>query len=123
VEQLETQTREMNQVIAELESRKATADDELKAKEEKIALLRDIIANLEAQLEQKTAHESEVLQQLETMKQTIDERDGKMRLLVGELESLRSEKVDQSDVTCSRCALEEEKCAELLDRVKEQVSL
>ncbi|XP_075979991.1 uncharacterized protein LOC142979119 isoform X2 [Anticarsia gemmatalis] len=120
VEQLETQTREMNQIIAELETRKASTDDELKASEEKITLLRDIIANLESQLEQKTAHESEILEQLEQMKKTIDERDGKMRTLLGELESMKSERLEQSDVVCVKCGQDEEKTAELLERVKEQ---
>ncbi|KAJ8712610.1 hypothetical protein PYW07_005452 [Mythimna separata] len=120
VEQLETQTREMNQIITELETRKASTDDELKAAEEKITLLRDIIANLEIQLEQKTVHETEILEQLEQMKNTIDERDSKMRTLLGELESLRSERVEQSDVVCVKCGQEEEKHSELLERVKEQ---
>lgn len=121
VEQLETQTREMNQIITELETRKAAQDEEIKASEEKITLLRDIIANLESQLEQKTTHEAEILEQLEQMRKTIDERDGKMRTLLGELESLKSEKVEQSDVTCVKCGQEEEKTADLLEKVKEQV--
>lgn len=111
----------MNQIITELETRKASTDDQLKASEEKITLLRDIIANLEIQLEQKTTHETEILEQLEQMKNTIDERDGKMRALLGELESLRSERVEQSDVVCVKCGQEEEKNTELLERIKEQV--
>lgn len=113
----------MNQIINELETRKAAADDELKATEEKITLLRDIIANLEGQLEQKSNHEAEILDQLETMKKTIDERDGKMRSLLGELESLRSERVDQSDVVCVKCGSEENKFDELMEKVKDQVSV
>ncbi|CAB3234461.1 unnamed protein product [Arctia plantaginis] len=120
VEQLEAQTREMNQIISELEARKISTDEELKASEEKISLLRDIIANLESQLEQKTTHEHEILEQLEQMKKTIDERDSKMRNLLVELESMKSEKLDQSDVMCVKCGQEEEKTAELLQRVKEQ---
>ncbi|KAJ8715324.1 hypothetical protein PYW08_005305 [Mythimna loreyi] len=120
VEQLEAQTREMNQIISELETRKASTDDELKASEEKITLLRDIIANLEIQLEQKTVHETEILEELKQMKNTIEERDSKMRTLVGELESLRSERVEQSDVVCVKCGQEEDKHAELLEKVKEQ---
>ncbi|KAL0822094.1 hypothetical protein ABMA28_005458 [Loxostege sticticalis] len=120
VEQLETQTREMNQIINELETRKAASDEELKATEEKIILLRDIIANLESQLEQKTAHEAEILDELETMKKTIDERDSKMRSLLGELESLRSERLEQTDVTCVKCGCEEDRYTELMEKVKEQ---
>ncbi|KAJ0174412.1 hypothetical protein K1T71_009520 [Dendrolimus kikuchii] len=120
VEQLETQTREMNQIISELETRKAAADEELKSTEEKITLLRDIIANLEAQLEQKTAHEAEILQELEQMKQTIDDRDSKIRSVLGELESLRNEKMEQSDVTCLKCGQDEDKYGELMEKVKEQ---
>ncbi|XP_068617987.1 golgin subfamily A member 4-like isoform X2 [Battus philenor] len=120
VEQLETQTREMNQMFADLESRKAITDEELKSSEEKVSLLRDIIANLESQLEQKTKKEAEVLEQLETMKKTIDERDSKMRAVLGELESLRSEKVDQSGVTCETCDQDEDKYAELMEKIKEQ---
>lgn len=111
----------MNQIITELETRKASTDDELKASEEKITILRDIIANLESQLEQKTIHETEILEQLEQMKKTIEERDGKLRTLLGELESMKSERVEQSDVTCVKCDQEEEKTTELLEKVKEQV--
>ncbi|XP_052743408.1 centromere-associated protein E isoform X2 [Bicyclus anynana] len=120
VEQLETQTREMNQIITELETKKAASDDQIKTTEEKIVLLRDIIANLENQLEQKTAREAEVLEQLEQMRNTIDERDSKMRAVLGELESLRSEKVDQSEVTCMKCCQEEDRYTELVEKVKEQ---
>ncbi|XP_063829172.1 pericentrin-like [Ostrinia nubilalis] len=120
VEQLEAQTREMNQIINELETRKAASDEELKATEEKIILLRDIIANLESQLEQKTTHETEILDELDTMKKTIEERDSKMRSLLGELESLRSERLEQTDVTCVKCGSEEDKYSELMDKVKEQ---
>ncbi|KOB78168.1 Uncharacterized protein OBRU01_00555, partial [Operophtera brumata] len=121
VEQLEAQTREMNQLISELETRKASTDDELKANEEKVILLRDIIANLENQLEQKNSHEKEILEQLETMKKTIDERDCKMRSLLGELESVRSERAEQSDVICIKCGQEEDKYNELIEKVKEQL--
>ncbi|XP_052751503.1 pericentrin [Galleria mellonella] len=120
VEQLEAQTREMNQIINELEMKKAASDDELKATEEKVTLLRDIIGNLENQLEQKATHEAEILEQLEGMKKTIEERDGKMRSLLGELESLKSEKVDQSEVTCVHCEQEEDRYGELLEKVREQ---
>ncbi|CAH2984305.1 unnamed protein product [Chilo suppressalis] len=120
VEQLETQTREMNQIIADLESRRASSDEELKARDEKITILRDVIANLESQLEQKATHEKEIVQQLELMRQTIDERDGKMRSLLGELEALRSEKAELTQVSCVNCTQEEEKHNDLLDQVKEQ---
>ncbi|CAH2044314.1 unnamed protein product, partial [Iphiclides podalirius] len=120
VEQLETQTREMNQMIADLEARKSSADEELKSSEEKVALLRDIIANLEGQLEQKTKREADILEQLEGMKRTIDERDDKMRAVLGELESLRSERADQSEVPCETCARGEDRYADLLQRVDEQ---
>ncbi|CAK1555491.1 unnamed protein product [Leptosia nina] len=120
VEQLENQTREMNQIITELENKKAETDKELKVTAEEINLLREIIAKLEAQLEQKTNREAEVLEQLEEMKRTIDERDSKMRLVLGELESLRSERVENSDVTCARCALEEDRYTEYLEKIKEQ---
>ncbi|XP_053610633.1 golgin subfamily A member 4-like isoform X4 [Plodia interpunctella] len=120
VEQLETQTREMNQIINELEARKASADEELKATEEKITLLRDIIANLENQLEAKTNHETEILAQLEEMRKTIDDRDSKMRAVLGELESLKSEQINNSEVTCVKCGQEEDKYAELVEKIKEQ---
>lgn len=107
----------MNQMIVDLEARKAESDEKVKETEEKIPILREIIANLESQLEQKTAHEGEVLEQLESMKKTIDDRDSKMRALLGELESLRSERLDQSEP----CGRDDDKYAELLDSVKEQV--
>ncbi|XP_059054141.1 rootletin-like [Achroia grisella] len=122
VEQLETQTREMNQIINDLETKKAASDEELKATEEKITLLRDIIGNLENQLEQKTAHEAEILQQLEEMRKTIDERDGRLRSLLGELESMKTEKADQTEVTCVQCGQEEDRYAELLEKVQEQIA-
>lgn len=121
MEQLEAQTREMNQIIAELEERKTSSDEELKSKDEKISLLRDIINNLESQIEQKSTYESEILEQLENMKRTIDDRDSKMRVLLGELESLRSEKVEQSDVMCVKCGQEEDRYEELMVKIKEQV--
>ncbi|XP_049876262.1 major antigen-like isoform X4 [Pectinophora gossypiella] len=120
VEQLEAQTREMNQIIAELESRKVQTDEEIKSYQEKITLLRDIIANLENQLEQKTTHESEVLEQLDQMKKTIDERDNKMRSLIGELESLKSEKADQSDLICVKCGQDDDRYETLMENLKEQ---
>ncbi|KAJ2940342.1 hypothetical protein O0L34_g16 [Tuta absoluta] len=120
VEQLEAQTREMNQIIVELETRKASTDDELKSQQEKISLLRDIINTLESQLEQKTTHETEILEQLQQMRNTIDERDRKMRALVGELESMRSERDGQSDVMCVKCGQEEDRYEALLERVREQ---
>ncbi|CAG4982095.1 unnamed protein product [Colias eurytheme] len=120
VEQLENQTREMNQIITDLEAKKAASDEEVKATEEKIVLLRDIIANLESQLEQKTNREAEVLEQLEEMKRTIDERDSKMRAVLGELESLRSERNDTSEFTCAKCTQEEDKYTEYVEMIKEQ---
>ncbi|KPJ21440.1 hypothetical protein RR48_00625 [Papilio machaon] len=121
VEQLEAQTREMNQVITELEAKKVTSDEELKSYEEKVVLLRDIIANLENQLEQKNKREADILQQLENMKQTIEDRDSKMRTLLGELESLKNEKIDQSQVVCENCNREEERYKELMDNIEEQL--
>ncbi|KAG7311953.1 hypothetical protein JYU34_001378 [Plutella xylostella] len=121
VEQLEAQTREMNQIINEMENKKSSTEEELKATNEKISILRDIIATLENQLEQKTTHETEILEQLEEMRRTIDERDSKMRALVGELESLRSERVDSSNVTCDKCCEGSQDVSELMDTVKEQV--
>ncbi|XP_047992077.1 rootletin-like [Leguminivora glycinivorella] len=118
VEQLEAQTREMNTLIQDLEARKAAADDELKATNEKILLLRDIIANLENQLEQKTAHEAVILEQLEEMRKTIDERDNKMRGLLGELESLRSEKAELSEAVS--LGDNDDRAEELMERIKEQ---
>ncbi|CAH4029833.1 unnamed protein product [Pieris brassicae] len=120
VEQLENQTREMNQIISELETKKTENDKELKAAAEETVLLRDIIAKLEAQLEQKTIRETEILEQLEEMKRTIDERDSKMRTVLGELESLRSERIDISDVTCVRCAQEEDRYTEYVEKIQEQ---
>lgn len=113
----------MNQMIADLENRKSSVDEELKSSEEKVTLLRDIIANLENQLEQKSARETKVLEQLEEMKRTIDERDDKMRDLVGELESLRSERNEQSDAICVKCAQEEDKYTELSEKIKEEVRI
>ncbi|XP_063365832.1 227 kDa spindle- and centromere-associated protein-like [Cydia amplana] len=118
VEQLEAQTREMNTLIQDLESRKAAADEELKVTNEKILLLRDIIANLENQLEQKTAHEAVILEQLEEMRKTIDERDNKMRGLLGELESLRSERAELS--VAVSVGDNEDRTEELMERIKEQ---
>ncbi|GBP22513.1 hypothetical protein EVAR_78691_1 [Eumeta japonica] len=96
VEQLESQTKEMNQIIADLELRKTATDEELKASSEKVSLLRDIISNLESQLEQKTS----------------------------ELESLRSERNDHTNVSCLHCAgavpSEEEDGDGFLAKVKEQ---
>ncbi|XP_045522748.1 pericentrin-like isoform X3 [Pieris brassicae] len=120
VEQLENQTREMNQIISELETKKTENDKDLKAAAEETVLLRDIIAKLEAQLEQKTIRETEILEQLEEMKRTIDERDSKMRTVLGELESLRSERIDISDVTCVRCAQEEDRYTEYVEKIQEQ---
>ncbi|XP_013148039.1 PREDICTED: putative leucine-rich repeat-containing protein DDB_G0290503 [Papilio polytes] len=120
VEQLEAQTRDMNQIITDLEAKKTNSDEELKSYEEKVVLLRDIIANLESQLEQKNKREADILQQLESMQQTIEDRDSKMRALLGELESLKNEKVDQSEVVCENCNQEEHRYKELLDNITEQ---
>lgn len=108
-------------MIADLENRKSSVDEELKSSEEKVTLLRDIIANLENHLEQKSARETKVLEQLEEMKRTIDERDDKMRELLGELESLRNERNEQSDVICVKCTQEEDRYTELSEKIKEEV--
>lgn len=118
---MEAQTRDMNQIITDLEAKKNNSDEELKSYEEKVVLLRDIIANLESQLEQKNKREADILQQLESMQQTIEDRDSKMRALLGELESLKNEKVDQSEVVCENCNQEEHRYKELLDNITEQV--
>ncbi|CAH2093296.1 unnamed protein product [Euphydryas editha] len=122
VEQLEAQAREMNQMITDLEARKAESDEKVKATEEKIPILREIIANLESQLEQKTSREGEVLQQLESMRAAIDDRDRKMRAQLAELQALRGERLDRADV-CARCASDDDKHAELLESVKDQARL
>lgn len=118
---MEAQTRDMNQIITDLEAKKTNSDEELKSYEEKVVLLRDIIANLESQLEQKNKREADILQQLESMQQTIEDRDSKMRALLRELESLKNEKVDQSEVVCENCNQEEHRYKELLDNITEQV--
>ncbi|XP_050347699.1 golgin subfamily A member 4-like isoform X2 [Nymphalis io] len=123
VEQLEAQARDMNQMITDLETRKAEADEKVKATEEKVSLLRDIIANLEGQLEQKTTREAEVGEQLERMRRTIDERDHNVRTLLHELDSLRSERRDGSPPACARCGRDREQYAELLAAVGEQARL
>ncbi|XP_046969688.1 pericentrin-like [Vanessa cardui] len=123
VEQLEAQARDMNQMIADLETRKAEADERVKATEEKVSLLRDIIANLESQLEQKTAREADVLQQLEQMRRAIDERDGSVRALLRELDELRGERRDRTPPLCERCGQDREQYADLLETVKEQARL
>lgn len=112
----------MNQIICELEANKFSTDNELKATADQISLLQEVIANLESQLNAKTAHESEILVQLEQMKKTIDERDSKMRALLGELESLRSERVDNSDVRCVRCSDNyEDSNDKLIQKINDQV--
>ncbi|XP_064073507.1 golgin subfamily B member 1-like [Vanessa tameamea] len=123
VEQLEAQARDMNQMITDLETRKAEADERVKATEEKISLLRDIIANLEGQLEQKTTHEAEVLEQLERMRRTIDDRDDNVRALLRELDELRSERRESTPPLCERCGRDQEQYADLLEKVKEQARL
>ncbi|XP_047535544.1 golgin subfamily A member 4-like [Vanessa atalanta] len=123
VEQLEAQARDMNQMITDLETRKAEADERVKATEEKISLLRDIIANLESQLEQKTTHEAEVLEQLERMRRTIDDRDENVRALLRELDELRSERRESTPPLCERCGRDQEQYADLLEKVKEQARL
>lgn len=110
----------MNNIITELETRKAATDEELKATNEKVTLLRDIIANLESQLEQKATHEAVILEQLEEMRRTIDDRDGKMRGLLGELESLRSERAEMSELAS---VSEVEDRNDVLEKIKEQVSV
>ncbi|XP_041982534.1 golgin subfamily A member 4-like isoform X2 [Aricia agestis] len=120
VEQLENEMRKMNQIIADLEARKSKSDEEAKASEEQIAYLREVIDNLENKLEQKTSREAEVLKQLEEMKRTIDERDSKIRVQLGELDSLRSERAEQSDYICPRCTQDDDKYNELLNQVKEE---
>nr|XP_032518685.1 pericentrin-like isoform X4 [Danaus plexippus plexippus] len=99
VEQLESQTREMNQIIADLEGRKGAADEELKAAEEQVSLLRDIINNLETQLEEKTAREEDVLRELGDMRSTIDDRDRRMRELLAELERSRGRDAEREAAT------------------------
>lgn len=89
----------MNQIIADLEGRKGAADEELKAAEEQVSLLRDIINNLETQLEEKTAREEDVLRELGDMRSTIDDRDRRMRELLAELERSRGRDAEREAAT------------------------
>ncbi|XP_077294331.1 pericentrin-like protein [Arctopsyche grandis] len=95
VEQLETQIREMTGFISDVENQKSVIDSELKASGEKTLLLRDIIGNLETQLEKKSTDEISIQKELLYYKEIAEEKELKMKDLSSELEKLKTDLADR----------------------------
>lgn len=81
----------MTCLITDLENRKNDMESDLKSTAEKSLLLRDIIGNLETQLEKKTSDEAIVLKELAHIKEIAEEKEIKMCEMAKELEMLRDD--------------------------------
>lgn len=91
VEQLEVQIKELTNRITELETENNNQLSELNSSEDKIGLLRDIILNLETQIETKASQEMEVLKDLDLYRMLSEERELKIDDLTEELKASRND--------------------------------
>ncbi|XP_063990407.1 golgin subfamily A member 4-like isoform X2 [Diachasmimorpha longicaudata] len=90
VEALEHQMREMTSQISDTEQRKTETESELKAAVDKIWVLRDIIMDLEQQIQSKIDQEEVLVSQITHMKEVISSQTITHQELVEELDQLKS---------------------------------
>lgn len=81
----------MTCLLTDSENRNNDMESDLKSTVEKSLLLRDIIGNLEGQLEKKTSDEARVLDELAHIKEIVDEKEIKMSEMAKMLETLQDD--------------------------------
>uniref|UniRef100_A0A0C9RCG3 AKAP9_2 protein n=1 Tax=Fopius arisanus TaxID=64838 RepID=A0A0C9RCG3_9HYME len=91
VEALEQQMREMTSQISDTELKKSETESELKAAVDKIWILRDIIVDLEQQIQGKSDQEELLLSQISHLKEVISSQSHSHQELVDELDQLKSD--------------------------------
>ncbi|KAK0092054.1 hypothetical protein PV326_002297, partial [Microctonus aethiopoides] len=87
VEALESQLREMSSIISETESKRLATEMELKTAVDKIWELREIIVDLELQIQGKLEKETEMTNQIDEMKGIVDAQTRVQQELLQELEA------------------------------------
>ncbi|XP_033220646.1 golgin subfamily A member 4-like isoform X3 [Belonocnema kinseyi] len=90
VEALESQMREMTSLMSDTEAKKSETESELKAAVDKIWVLRDIITDLEQQLQTKVEREELLQTQIDQLEELISAQNRNQQELAQELESIKS---------------------------------
>ncbi|XP_011059724.1 PREDICTED: A-kinase anchor protein 9-like isoform X3 [Acromyrmex echinatior] len=90
VEALESQMREMSSLMSDTEAKKSEKESELKAAVDKIWVLRDIIADLEQQLQAKIEREESLQMQINQLETVITAQTKNQQELVQELDAIKS---------------------------------
>ncbi|XP_067211849.1 golgin subfamily A member 4-like isoform X3 [Linepithema humile] len=90
VEALESQMREMSSSISDMEAKKSEKESELKAAVDKIWVLRDIITDLEQQLQVKIEREESLQLQIGQLETVITAQTKNQQELVQELDAIKS---------------------------------
>ncbi|XP_050446961.1 A-kinase anchor protein 9-like isoform X3 [Cataglyphis hispanica] len=90
VEALESQMREMSSLMSDTEAKKSEKESELKAAVDKIWVLRDIIADLEQRLQDKTEREESLQLQISQLEAVITAQTKNQQDLVQELDTIKS---------------------------------
>ncbi|XP_012253145.2 A-kinase anchor protein 9 isoform X3 [Athalia rosae] len=89
VEALESQMHEMSSMMSEAEARKSEVESELKAAIDKIWVLRDIITDLEQQVQMKTQREEVLQNQIDQLKEEINAQTRNQQELTQELDAIK----------------------------------
>ncbi|XP_031829895.1 uncharacterized protein LOC116425825 isoform X3 [Nomia melanderi] len=89
VEALESQMREMSSLVSDTEAKKMETEIELKAAIDKIWVLRDIITDLEQQLQAKTEKEESLQLQISQLETVIAAQTKNQQELVQELDTVK----------------------------------
>ncbi|XP_018308232.1 A-kinase anchor protein 9 isoform X3 [Mycetomoellerius zeteki] len=90
VEALESQMREMSSLMSDTEAKKSEKESELRAAVDKIWVLRDIIADLEQQLQAKIEREESLQMQINQLETVITAQTKNQQELVQELDAIKS---------------------------------
>ncbi|KAL6263194.1 hypothetical protein P5V15_005994, partial [Pogonomyrmex californicus] len=90
VEALESQMREMSSLMSDTEAKKSEKESELKAAVDKIWVLREIIADLEQQLQTKIKKEESLQMQISQLETVITAQTKNQQELVQELDAIKS---------------------------------